>query len=141
MALTGLAKAFSAIGLAQVLDTVDPLIGVPFRQLLLAVGLVELFIAFFCLFTDKWRPSVLAVAWISTIFIVYRGGLRSIGWHRPCGCLGSLTEVLHISPDFADNIMKTVLVYLLVGSYAILLWEWRRARGAKSAALAGFAPV
>jgi hypothetical protein len=58
LALTGLAKAFSAIGAARALDTADPLIGLPFRQLLLLVGLAELLIAFFCLFTDKRRFSL-----------------------------------------------------------------------------------
>ena len=57
LATTGLAKAFSAIGPARALDTPDPLTGIPFRQLLLLVGLAELLIAFFCLFTDKRRFS------------------------------------------------------------------------------------
>jgi hypothetical protein len=37
--------------------------------LLLAVGLLELFIAFFCLFTDKRQFSLLAVAWPGTNFV------------------------------------------------------------------------
>jgi hypothetical protein len=128
LALTGLAKAFSAIGPARALDTADPLIGIPFRQLLLLVGLAELFIAFFCLFTDRRRLSLLAVAWISTNFLVYRLGLWFIGWHRPCGCMGNLTDLLHISPHAADTIMKGVLAYLLVGSYGILFSQWRQRR-------------
>ena len=130
LTLTAIGKAFSAIGPARALDTPDPLVGIPFRQLLLLVGLAELLIAFFCLFTDKRRFSLLVVAWISTNFLVYRLGLWFIGWHRPCGCMGSLTDILHLSPQAADNIMKGVLAYLLIGSYGILLWEWRAARGA-----------
>ena len=91
------------------MDTADPLIGIPFRQLLLLVGLGELVLAFFCLFSDKRRFSLLAVAWISTNFLVYRAGLWFIGWHRPCGCMGSLTDMLHLSPHAVDNIMKGVL--------------------------------
>lgn len=123
---TGLAKAFSAIGSARALDTLDPLIGIPFRQLFLLVGLTELLIAFFCIFTDKRRASLLAVAWISTNFLVYRIGLWCIGWHHPCGCMGNLAGMLHLSDRAADNIMKGVLAFLLVGSYAILLWQWQR---------------
>jgi len=50
-----------------------------------------------------------------------------MGWHRPCGCLGNLTDLdlLGISPHTADTIMKLVLAYLLVGSYW-LLWRSRR---------------
>ena len=132
LAATGAAKAFSAIGPARALDATDPLIAIPFRQLLLLVGLGELLIAFFCLFTDRRRCSLLAVTWISTNFLVYRLGLWFIGWHRPCGCMGNLTDLLHISPQLADNIMKVVLAYLLAGSYGILLWQWRQARAVEA---------
>lgn len=133
LAATGLAKAFSAVGAVRALDTADPLIGMPFRQLLLLVGLAELFIAFSCLFTDKRRFSLMAVAWISTNFLVYRLGLWSIGWHHPCACMGSLAGVLHLSDQAADNIMKGVLAYLLVGSYLLLVLQWRAAQGAPAA--------
>jgi hypothetical protein len=36
--------------------------------------------------------------------------------------------VLHLSDQAADNIMKVVLAYLLVGSYGLLFREWRRGR-------------
>jgi hypothetical protein len=126
--MVGLAKTLSAIGPAHALDALDPLIGIPFRLLLLLVGLVELLIAFFCLFTDKRRFSLLATAWISTNFLVYRVGLWVIGWRRPCGCMGSLADMLHLSPRAADSIMKVVLAYLLVGSYLLLFLQWRAAR-------------
>jgi len=60
--ITVLGKAFDATDPAQALDVADPIIGLPFRRLLLAVGLLELFIAFFCLFTDKRQFRLLAVA-------------------------------------------------------------------------------
>jgi hypothetical protein len=125
---TGSAKTFSAIGAARALDTIDPLIGIPFRQLFLLVGLTELLIAFFCLFTDKRWFSLRAVAWLSTNFLVYRLGLLFIGWHHPCGCMGNLAGVLHLSDHAADNTMKGVLAYLLIGSYGILFWQWRQRR-------------
>lgn len=74
------------------------------------------------------RFSLLAVAWISTGFLVYRLGLWSLDWHHPCGCMGSLAGVLHISDQAADNIMKGVLAYLLIGSYLLLALQWRGAR-------------
>ena len=128
LAVTGLAKVFSATGPARALDLADPLLGIPFRHLMLLVGLAELLIAFFCLFTDKQKLSLLAVAWLSTNFLVYRLGLWFIGWHQPCGCLGNLTSLLHISPGLADNIMKGVLAFLLLGSYSLLVGMWRQGR-------------
>jgi hypothetical protein len=128
---TGLAKVFAATGPARALDVPDPILGLSFRHLLLLVGLAELFIAFFCVFTEKRSLSVAAIAWLSTNFLLYRLGLWWMGWHKPCGCLGNLTDVLHISPQTADNIMKLLLAYLLFGSYGLLLCRlWQRNPGA-----------
>lgn len=138
---TGLAKVFSATGSAHALETTEPLTGISFRLLLLLVGLGELLIAFFCLFTLRRRSSLLAVACISTNFLVYRAGLWLIGWHRPCSCIGGLADMLHLSPLAADNIMKGVLVYLLVGSCLLLVLQWRAARRASVAVKQAEAPA
>jgi hypothetical protein len=124
LGITGLAKTFSSIGPARALDVLDPLLGTPFRQLLLLVGLVELLIAFFCLFTGRRGLSIWLVAWLSSNFLLYRIGLCWVGWHHPCSCMGSLAGMLHLSDQVADSIMKGVLAYLLIGSYGMLLWEW-----------------
>jgi len=124
LVVTGLAKVFSATGPSRALDLAGPLLGIPFRHLLLLVGLLELGIAFFCLFTDRLKLSLVAVAWLSINFLVYRLGLWSIGWHKPCGCLCNLTDLLHISPTVADNLMKGLLAFLLFGSYSLLLSLW-----------------
>jgi hypothetical protein len=128
LATTGVAKTLSAVGSARALDVSDPLFGIRFGQLLLLVGQAELLIAFFCLFTNKRQFSLLAVGWISTNFLVYRLGLWFIGWHHPCGCMGNLAGILHLSDRAADNIMKGVLAYLLIGSYLLLFLQWRAAR-------------
>jgi hypothetical protein len=141
LAATALGKAFSSIGPVRALDAPEPLTGIPFRQLLLLVGLAELLIAFFCLLTDKRRLSLAAIAWLSTNFLVYRLGLWFIGWHHPCACMGSLAGMLHLSDQAADNIMKLVLAYLQIGSYGILLWEWRRARVGNPASEAALTPA
>ena len=60
------------------------------------------------------------IAGLSTLFAVYRIGLWSLGWHRPCSCLGNLTDALHLSPVIVDNVMKVLLAYLMIGSYSIL---------------------
>ena len=78
---------------------------------------------------------------MSTNFLVYRLGLWFIGWHHPCGCMGSLAGMLHLSDNAADIIMKGVLAYLLIGSYAILLWERRRRRVGSPATEAAPAPA
>ena len=125
LAITGIAKVWSGFGNSQFLAVVDPIIGIEFGQLMLAVGAAEIVIALVCFFSKRQTLVLGLVTWISTSFVVYRLGLWWMGWHRPCNCLGNLTDALHISPQLADNIMKGVLAYLLIGSYGILIWQFR----------------
>jgi hypothetical protein len=88
----------------------------------------EIVIAAICFFS-KWQTLALGlVAWMSTNFLVYRLGLWWMNWKKPCSCLGNLTDALHISPQTADNIMKVLLAYLLIGSYGLLIWQWQKRR-------------
>ena len=126
LAITGIAKIWSTLGNAKMLAVADPITGISFRWLLLAVGAAELVIALVCFFSKRQTLALGLVAWICINFLVYRLGLWWMDWHRPCSCLGNLTDALHIPPQLADNVMKVVLAYLLVGSYGMLLWRWRR---------------
>lgn len=128
LVVTAAAKFISADGFARILKTPDPLLGISFGIIFGIVGGIEILVALFC-FLGK-RPVLQngLVAWLATNFVVYRLGLMWIGYHRPCSCLGNLTDALHISPETADTAMKVVLGYLLVGSYASLFWLWRQNR-------------
>ena len=119
--ITGLAKIFSFFGNTRVLEIRDPLIGLPLGTVILIVGLVELALAYLCLSSKRLGACAGMVAWLATNFIMYRLGLWFIGWHKPRACLGSLTDMLHISPGTADNIMKAVLTFLFVGAYSVML--------------------
>jgi len=130
LAITGAAKMWTGLGNSKFLALTDPIIGMTFGHLMLVVGIVEMFIALVCLFGKREVLALGLVAWISTNFVTYRAALWVVDWKRPCNCLGNLTDALHISPQMADNIMKVLLAYLLVGSYGLLLWEWRRRRKA-----------
>lgn len=125
LATTGIAKVWSALGNSKFLAVIDPIFGIKFGQLMLAVGLAEIAIAVVCFFSKRQTLALGLVALISTDFLVYRLGLWWMNWHRPCNCLGNLTDALHISPQTADNIMKVVLAYLLIGSYGLLFLHWR----------------
>jgi hypothetical protein len=128
--VTGVAKLASSGGSARALQTIDPIIGLPFGTLFFVVGVLELVNSHYILKWAEVLPRAMLVAWISTCFLVYRIGLVWVGWHKPCGCLGTFTEALHMSPQTADTIMKFVLGYLLAGSYACLLACWRKGAGA-----------
>lgn len=126
--ITGIAKVWTALGSVKLLTVADPIVGISFKHLMLAVGAVEIAIALACFFSKRQMLALGLVAWISTSFVVYRLGLWWMGWKSPCGCLGNLTDALHISPQTADNLMKVVLAYLLIGSYGLLIWQWREGR-------------
>jgi hypothetical protein len=120
--ITGSAKVFSATGTESVLSVIDPIIKLSFRNLFLFAGLVELVIAFICLFTKQIMLNLALVFWMAANFTAYRVGLFLIGWHRPCGCLGNLSDPLGIAPQTADLLMKAVLAVLLIGSGSLFFY-------------------
>ena len=126
--ITGVAKVWSASSHTKVLAVVDPIIGITFGHLMWAVGVLELLIAWVCLSSKKYKFCLTLIAWLSTNILVYRCALGWVGWHKPCSCLGNLTDALHIPPEVADASMKIILAYLLIGSYAALFWLWRQKR-------------
>jgi hypothetical protein len=93
---------------------------------MLLVGVVEIVISTVCLFSKRTWLSAGFLAWLSTSFLAYRIGLVLVGYHRPCSCMGNLTDALHISPQTTDTAIKIILAYLLIGSYASLFWLWRQ---------------
>lgn len=129
LGITGIGKIWSACGYSKLLTTIDPVLGISFKPLLLFVGSAEIAVAGICFCKSKLGLAVGIIAWVATIFAVYRVGLSWLGWNLPCSCLGSVTAALHIPPQVADNIMKGVLAYLLVGSHGLLLRRvWRTGR-------------
>ena len=122
LVLTGVAKLISATGRSPMLEILDPIFLVPFRQLLIAAGVLEVAVAAACAFRRSHALSPLLVAWLATLFFSYRLGLSFMGWKKPCSCLGSLTDALHLNPTISDRIAKVILSYLIVGSYCLVIW-------------------
>ncbi len=132
--ITSVAKFISSGGNARILNFPDPIFLIPFRYVFWVVGGIELIIALVCFSNRRLGFQAGLIAWLATNFGLYRIGLRWIGYNKPCTCLGNLTDALHIPPQIADDIMKIVLGYLFIGSYAALFYLWRqRKRGLASA--------
>lgn len=136
LAVTGAAKIWSGLGDSKFLSVVDPIIGIKFGPLILAVGMAEIAAALVCFLSKRQTLALGLVAWLATNFLVYRLGLWWMDWHRPCNCLGNLTDALHISPQAADNVMKVILACLLGGSLGLLIWQWRQRKTREEAAMA-----
>ncbi|MCX8089394.1 MAG: hypothetical protein N3I86_00435 [Verrucomicrobiae bacterium] len=134
LALTALAKLYSAAGEARILAVRDPvLLLLSNRGVLMAVGLLELATAGYLIFGRNTRNKHVLIIWLSLNFIVYRVGLWWVAPGKPCPCLGTLTERLPLAPDTVDLLLKLVIVYLLGGSLFFLLLEWLRGPGASRA--------
>jgi hypothetical protein len=123
----GLAKALSGQSNEKVFSLVDPIVGIPLGRVILIVSIVEVLVAIFCFsrhVPTKIKLSVLAG--ISLGFLGYRLGLWFIEWKHLCNCMGSLAGALHITDVTADNIMKCIPAYLLLGSFGLLLIRRQR---------------
>jgi hypothetical protein len=120
LSITGIAKIWSSLGQGRILVVPDPLTGIELGHLLFLVGAAEIVLALGCFNCKRQLLSVAAIAWLATSVVAYRLGLLWMGWHRPCSCLGNLTDAIHVSPQVADHVMRCVLAYLLIGSYGIL---------------------
>jgi len=126
--MTALAKFVSGNGTAQVLQVSDPIFGIPFNNMLRLVGGFELIAAGICLFYKRTALQAVLIAWLATSFLAYRLALLRIDYHGPCGCLGNLTGAIHMPAETAGLVLKIILIYLLIGSYACLFYCWRRNR-------------
>jgi hypothetical protein len=126
--VTGLAKLWASFGPAKILLLNDPVLGIQSRVLMGSVGVSELVVACFCFFDKRVKRSLVLVAWLATNIAIYRVALASIGYQKPCSCLGNITDALHLSPHAADTIAKLILAYLFVGSSAALCWLWWQSR-------------
>lgn len=124
LAVTGIAKTWSGFGHAKILETVDPIIGISFRHLMVLAGMLELAVASACFFSARQKLQLGLVAWMSSSIVIYRFGLRWINWHRPCNCLGNLTDALHISTQASETAMKVILGFLFFGSYTLIIASW-----------------
>ncbi len=123
LAITAAAKIFSSFGHAIILKTDDPLLKLSYRHLFWLVGGIELAIAGVCVFgKNVWLQAGL-LAYLATNFVIYRFGINYMGFHV-CPCMGYLTESLPVSQTTTDLILKCILAYLLIGSYATLLVRW-----------------
>lgn len=124
--VSAIGKFISSGSNVAILDVRDPLFLLPFRYMLRIAGGLELAAAFICLNAKKRTTQAAALAWLSTNFLLYRIGLWLVHYDKPCSCMGSLADGLHISAATADRIMRIVLAYLSIGSYAALLFLNKR---------------
>lgn len=131
-ALGLLVAAFGKLGVLvegpKMLSERDPFIGLSFRATFVLVVSMELVIAVYCARSRDFLLRGLCLLSFGAIVLVYRIGLYLIDYHKPCGCLGSITSVLHISESAADDIAKMMLAVILLAGASGVLVNWRAYR-------------
>jgi hypothetical protein len=93
------------------------------RWVFITSGSLELAAATFLFCALRPSLKLTVIAWITSIFVIYRIGDFWIGGSIPCGCLGTLTGALGITYRTADVWMKLILVYLGLGSIVTVLYR------------------
>jgi hypothetical protein len=134
---SAVAKIVSGMGTADALFVPDPIFGVSFRYVFFGVAIVELWIAFLCLFSRNRRIQGILIVWLATCFILYRVGLLLSGYQKPCGCLGNLTAAIHVSARVSDFLLKIIIGYLLIGGLGMLALSPRPDRATSLQSLKG----
>jgi uncharacterized membrane protein len=128
----GITRLLNVFEKTQQMDISSPIVLIPFRQMLLCIGIVELIVACLCLFTNKRTLSLILITWLVTIYGVYRVGLWTMGWYHPYPILANLMETLNISPFMADGVATAISVFLFLGSVRMLWIENRNTYAAAS---------
>ncbi len=116
LSLTAAAKILSATGHAHVLELPDPLLGMPTREVLFLVALLEIAVALVALSRLSAKIVYLAIGWLSLNFLLYRLSLAVLRPGKLCPCLGTVTERLNLSPTAASYLLLGIALYLFLGS-------------------------
>jgi len=118
---------------APALGLAEPMLGMALRYAVLVVGGFELTVALICLFGKQVGLQLGWLAWLATNYAIYWIGLYTIRIQPQATCIGSLTDPLFLSRGTPGFITAFLPVYLLLGSYAAVVWLWLEGRRAKAA--------
>lgn len=126
--LVAAAKSFSYGGNVPYLDAHDPIFELPFRRLLLAAGFVEGAVGLLCLVIQGTAIRAWSVLWLASMLAMYRIGLVWVGYLRPCLCLGTLTDRLHLDPVLTERALIGLVAVMFIGCVIVLYAEQFPAR-------------
>jgi hypothetical protein len=120
--VAGIAKVFSLNQHLPILYRTNSIFFVLTNfQLLSLVAVLEMTVATSILFLHNFQveTKLLLVAWLATLFSIYRIGLVLADEPQPCKCLGNLLGWIGLPDNFVNFLSFVMLLYLLVPS---VLW-------------------
>ena len=113
-----------AAGDAQVLALSDPMLGIPLRYAVIAVGAFELVVALICLFGRRVALQLDWLALLATSNVLYWIGLLVMRCHPQGTCVGGLTDPLHIHHGITGYFVEFIPFALVLASYAAAVSFW-----------------
>ena len=122
--LTGGAKILNVLDDSLMLRVQDPIFSfMRSGHLHTIVGLLELALAGVIL-TRRLTPyvSALCCALLASAFLAYRLAIAFGDSGAYCGCLAGLDKIFGWSTEQASTVSLGILAYVLVGSYAVLIF-------------------
>jgi hypothetical protein len=111
----------------------EPLLGMSLPEFFFIVGGFVLAVALICLFRKNTFLQTVLVLWLAVNFAIYQAGLWQTGASAGFkGYLGDVSAAFGISTGTADTMLKTLILYFLVGSLLSLLWLWLKKESGES---------
>lgn len=125
LGIAAVAKLVSSFGRAHIVDYPDPIFLLKNRDVFRILGIIELIVTFFCFLSKNQKMQSGVIALVSSNFLFYRFGVNWLGYEGLCPCLGSMSDVMHISPEVFETALKVTMVYLLIGGVGTSFYLWR----------------
>jgi disulfide bond formation protein DsbB len=98
---SAIAKLVALFGNSEVLKFSDPVLLVSHRIVFLGASVLELLLAFFCLYAKDFQIALYFILTLGICFGLYHFGMHVLQVTRDCSCFGDTTALLHISSDTA----------------------------------------
>ena len=106
-------------------EALDPLFTpVTGRQMLVIAAVAELITIGAVLRLGTTAKKASAILWLSLVFGTYRLGLKMVGFHGYCSCMGYWAKWANLSKAQVNTIALSILGFMFVGSALILVSEW-----------------
>lgn len=119
--LAGISKIIAIYQDQPFLYLRDPVISsLTIRKSALLAATCELVIVAVFLIIRSYLFLILAISWLSTVFLLYKLALYLLGGGLPCACLGYFSHMAHLSPQQTGIITLLIIAYFMLPSYYFL---------------------
>ena len=132
LAVVGLMLLCASSGRDPLFRQADALLGLSNRTLLRLLGLLHLGLAGWLLATRDLLSQGLMMLWLGVNCIVYQVGMAWVKAAVPLPVVKLVARKLGANPNAVDVCWRLFIAYLVLGSLAHVLLEWRRLKRVQS---------